>query len=272
MIENLFFSALSYPNIDPILLQIGPVAIRWYSLSYLGGLVFAWAYMSRLIRVQAPPCNQEQVSDYIFWAMMGIVLGGRIGYVLFYNASYYAQNIGDAFAIWDGGMSFHGGFLGVCVATIFFCRYHKIPLFRFADIIACASPIGLMLGRFANFINGELYGRVTDAPIGMVFPTGGPLPRHPSQLYEAMLEGLLLFLILFVVYNYTNARKKPGMITGLFIIGYAAARTFVEQFREPDSHIGFLFGTEAITMGQLLSAPMILFGLYLIFRPRKQSL
>ncbi|MDA9552963.1 prolipoprotein diacylglyceryl transferase [Emcibacteraceae bacterium] len=272
MSEYLLFSALSYPNIDPILFEIGPIVIRWYSLSYLGGLVFAWAYMTRLIRVKAPPCTQEHVSDYIFWAMLGIVLGGRTGYVLFYNASYYMNNIADAFAIWDGGMSFHGGFIGVCIATILFCRYHKIPLFRFADIIACASPIGLMLGRLANFINGELFGRVTDSPLGMVFPRGGPLPRHPSQLYEAMLEGLLLFLILYVVYNYTKARHKPGLITGLFIIGYASARTFVEQFREPDTHLGFLLGTDFLTMGQILSTPMILFGLYLIFRPRKASL
>ena len=205
--------------------------------------------MTRLIRVKAPHCTQEHVSDYIFWAMLGIVLGGRLGYVLFYNASYYINNISDAFAIWDGGMSFHGGFIGVCV-----------------------SPIGLMLGRFANFINGELVGRVTDSPLGMVFPRGGPLPRHPSQLYEAMLEGLLLFLILYVVYNYTIARHKPGLITGLFIIGYASGRTFVEQFREPDTHLGFLFGTDFLTMGQLLSTPMILFGLYLIFRPRKSSI
>lgn len=272
MTEYLLFSALSYPNIDPILVQFGPIAIRWYSLSYLGGLIFAWIYMGRLIRVNAAPCNQEQVSDYIFWAMMGIIFGGRLGYVLFYNFSYYIDNIGDAFAVWDGGMSFHGGFVGVCVATILFCKKNKIPLFRFADIIACASPIGLMLGRFANFINGELYGRVTDAPIGMVFPGGGPLPRHPSQLYEAMLEGFLLFFILYFVYNFTNARHKPGLITGLFIIGYALARTFVEQFREPDGHLGFLFGTDILTMGQLLSAPMVLFGLYLIFKPQKPAL
>jgi len=272
MTEYLLFSALSYPNIDPILVQFGPIAIRWYSLSYLGGLIFAWVYMGRLIRVSAAPCNQEQVSDYIFWAMMGIIFGGRLGYVLFYNFGYYINNIGDAFAVWDGGMSFHGGFVGVCVATILFCKKNKIPLFRFADIIACASPIGLMLGRFANFINGELYGRVTDAPIGMVFPGGGPLPRHPSQLYEAMLEGFLLFFILYFIYNFTNARKKPGLITGIFIIGYALARTFVEQFREPDNHIGFLFGTDLLTMGQLLSLPMVLLGLYLIFRPRKPAL
>ena len=158
MTEYLLFSALSYPNIDPILFEIGPIVIRWYSLSYLGGLVFAWAYMTRLIRVKAPPCTQQHISDYIFWAMLGIVLGGRIGYVLFYNASYYMNNLSDALAIWDGGMSFHGGFIGVCVATILFCRYHKIPLFRFADIIACASPIGLMLGRFANFMKQCLKG------------------------------------------------------------------------------------------------------------------
>ncbi len=272
MTEYLLFSALTYPNIDPILVQFGPIAIRWYSLAYLGGLVFAWIYMSRLIRIKPAPCTQEQVSDYIFWAMMGIIFGGRLGYVLFYNPGYYLRNLGDAIAVWDGGMSFHGGFVGVCIATFLFCRKNKIPLFRFSDIIACASPIGLMLGRFANFINGELYGRVTDAGIGMVFPDGGPLPRHPSQLYEAFLEGFLLFFVLFFAYNFTKARHKPGLITGLFIIGYAMARTVVEQFREPDNHIGFLFGTDFITMGQLLSTPMVIFGLYLIFRPKKSAL
>ena len=272
MTEFLLFSVLTYPDIDPILIQFGPIAIRWYSLAYLGGLVFAWVYMSRLIKVKAAPATQEHVSDYIFWAMMGIILGGRLGYVLFYNPSYYLNNIGDAFAVWDGGMSFHGGFVGVTISTILFCRKNKIPLLRFADIIACASPIGLMLGRFANFVNGELYGRTTDAFIGMVFPGGGPLPRHPSQLYEAMLEGFLLFFILYFLYNFTKARHKPGLLTGIFIIGYALARTFVEQFREPDNHIGFLFGTDVLTMGQLLSAPMILFGLYLILRPKKSSL
>jgi len=268
----LLFSALVYPDINPVLFAMGPIVIRWYSLAYIGGIMFAWHYMSRLIRLKAPPCNQEQVSDFIFWAMLGIILGGRLGYVLFYNPGYYINHLSDVLAVWDGGMSFHGGFIGVCLATIYFCKKNKIPLFRFADIIACASPIGLMLGRFANFINGELYGRVTDAEIGMVFPNGGPLPRHPSQLYEAVLEGLVIFFVLFFIYNFTKARHKPGLITGLFIIGYAMARTFVEQFREPDTHIGFLFGTDIITMGQLLSAPMIIFGLYLIFRPIKSAL
>ncbi len=272
MTEYFLFSILTYPHIDPIIFQFGPLAIRWYSLSYLGGLLFAWFYMSRLIKITAPPCKQVHISDFIFWAMMGIIIGGRLGYVLFYNSSYYFSNPSAALAVWDGGMSFHGGFIGVCVSTILFCRKFKISLFRFADIIACASPIGLMLGRFANFINGELYGRVSDGPLAMVFPHGGPYPRHPSQLYEAMLEGFLLFFILYFIYNFTNARNKPGLITGIFIIGYAIARTFVEQFREPDNHIGFLFGTDLITMGQLLSAPMVIFGLYLIFRKKKSSL
>ncbi|HPF47890.1 MAG: prolipoprotein diacylglyceryl transferase [Alphaproteobacteria bacterium] len=272
MIEYLFSAALTYPNIDPILVQFGPIAIRWYSLAYLGGLIFGWYYVSRLIRIKPAPCTQEQVSDFVFWAMMGIIFGGRLGYVLFYNLPFYLSNPGKIIAVWDGGMSFHGGFLGVCISTILYCRKHKIPLFRFADLIACASPIGLMFGRFANFVNGELYGRVTDAPIGMVFPHGGPLPRHPSQLYEAVLEGFVLFFILFFVFHFTKARHKPGMITGLFIIGYALARTFVEQFREPDSQLGFLFGTHSLTMGQTLSVPMILFGLYLIFRPRTSAL
>ena len=269
MTEYLLFSALAYPNIDPIIFEFGPLAIRWYSLAYLGGILFAWFYMGRLITTKKPPCTHEHISDYIFLAMMGIIIGGRLGYVFFYNPNYYLHNIGDAFAVWDGGMSFHGGFIGVCISTWIFTKKNKIPLFQFADIVACASPIGLMLGRIANFINGELYGRTTDSYFGMVFPNGGIEARHPSQLYEAALEGLMLFIVLYVLYNFTRAKYYAGCITGIFIIGYALARTFVEQFREPDSHIGFLFNTDMLTMGQVLNLPMVLFGLYLIFRVKK---
>jgi len=169
-------------------------------------------------------------------------------------------------------MSFHGGFAGVCVATWLYCRKEGIPLMRFADLVACVAPIGLLLGRLANFINGELYGRITDAPIGMVFPNGGPYPRHPSQLYEAALEGLVLLIILWALFYFTKARLKAGVLTGVFLIGYATARTIAEQFREPDAHIGFLFGGDLLTMGQMLSIPMVLAGLYLIFRQQKSAL
>ncbi|MCF8473715.1 MAG: prolipoprotein diacylglyceryl transferase [Emcibacter sp.] len=272
MLEILLSNALNYPNISPEIVKIGPLTIRWYSMAYLLGWGFAWYYMLQLIKKKGSPCNAAQIGDFAFWAMMGVILGGRLGYVLFYNFSYYMSHPFDIPAMWDGGMSFHGGFIGVSLATYIFCKKQKIAFFRFTDILACASPIGLFLGRLANFVNGELFGRVTDAKIGMIFPRGGPLPRHPSQLYEAVLEGLLLFFLLWYLFNFTNLRKKAGVITGIFIIGYAASRTFVEQFREPDNHIGFLYGTKFLTMGQLLSIPMVLIGLYLIFRKHKPSL
>ncbi len=272
MLEILLSSSLTFPNISPDIVKIGPLTIRWYSMAYLLGWGIAWFHMLQLIKKKGAPVNAAQVGDFFFWAMMGIILGGRLGYVLFYNFDFYLRHPGDILALWDGGMSFHGGFIGVSVASYFFCKKHKIAFFRFTDLMACVSPIGLFLGRLSNFINGELFGRITDAPIGMVFPRGGPLPRHPSQLYEAVLEGLLLFLLLWFLFYFTNIRKKPGMLTGIFIIGYAAARSFVEYFREPDNHIGFLYGTGFLTMGQLLSIPMVLVGLYLIFRKHKKSI
>lgn len=272
MLEILLSSSLTYPDISPDIIKIGPLTIRWYSMAYLGGWAFAWFYMLKMIKKKGAPCTAEQVGDFAFWAMMGVIFGGRFGYVLFYNFSYYLNHPADIFAMWDGGMSFHGGFIGVSLATYFFCKKYKIPFFRLTDLLACITPFALFLGRLANFINGELFGRTTDAPIGMVFPRGGPLPRHPSQLYEAALEGVVLFVLLWFLFYFTNLRKKPGILTGVFVVGYASARTIVEQFREPDNHIGFLYGTDFLTMGQLLSIPMVLVGLYLIFRPHKKSI
>ena len=272
MIEFLLSSALTYPDIDPILVQFGPVAIRWYSLAYLAGWFLGWGYMLKLIKVKGAPCNKQHVADFAFWAMVGTIIGGRLGYVIFYKPSLYISNPLEIFALWDGGMSFHGGFLGVALGTWYFCSRAKVPFLRFADVVACVAPIGLFLGRIANFINGELYGRVTDSPFGMVFPGGGPLPRHPSQLYEAALEGIALFLILSFLYYFTKARQKPGLIAGTFLIGYSIARAIVENFRQPDSHLNFLFGTDFLTMGQLLSLPMVLVGLYLILRPGKSKI
>ncbi len=266
MLEIILSTSLTFPDISPDIVKIGPLTIRWYSMAYLVGWGLAWLYMLQLIKKKGAPCNAAQVGDFFFWAMVGIILGGRLGYVLFYKFSYYLSHPADILALWDGGMSFHGGFLGVAIAGYIFCRKQKIAFLRFTDLMACVSPIGLFLGRAANFINGELFGRITDAPIGMVFPRGGPLPRHPSQLYEAALEGLALFFLLWFLFNFTPARKKPGLLTGVFLVGYALARTFVEQYREPDNHLGFLYGTGFLTMGQLLSIPMIAVGLYLIFR------
>ncbi|MDA5194778.1 prolipoprotein diacylglyceryl transferase [Govanella unica] len=262
MIEVSLAGLLTYPQIDPILLEIGPLAIRWYSLAYIAGLLGGWAYMTRLIRIPAPICKRTDLDDFILWAMLAIVIGGRLGYVLFYNFPYYSENPAAALRLWDGGMSFHGGLVGMSVALIWFCARHHIPLFQFTDRIACVAPLGLFFGRVANFINGELYGRVTDSPFGMVFPHGGPLPRHPSQLYEAALEGVLLFALLNLLFHFTASRNRPGILTGLFLIGYAAARVVVELVREPDSQLGYLF--DHVTMGQLLSLPIALAGFVII--------
>ncbi len=260
---------LPFPSIDPILLQIGPLAVRWYSLAYIGGLLFAWRFMLRLGSRTPDVASREDIDDFLIWATLGVVLGGRIGYVLFYNFDFYADNPGAILQIWRGGMSFHGGVLGVIVSGLVFVKRRGISPLRFADIVACATPIGLFLGRVANFINGELFGRVSDVPWAMVFPRGGPEPRHPSQLYEAALEGLVLFVVLAVLANRDSIRNRPGLLTGVFLTGYAIARAIVELFRQPDAHLGVL--SAGMTMGQWLSLPMILGGLFLILRSRKES-
>lgn len=261
--------ALPYPSIDPILFQVGPLAIRWYSLAYIGGLLFGWWYVLRLAQQTPDVASRKDIDDFLVWATLGVVLGGRFGYVLFYNFTYYVDNPLLALQVWKGGMSFHGGVLGVIVAGLIFVRRRGISALRFADLIACAAPVGLFFGRVANFINGELFGRVTDVPWAMVFPRGGPYPRHPSQLYEATLEGLVLFVVLFVVSRNEKFRRRPGLLTGIFLLGYSLARAFVELFRQPDAHLGTL--AAGLTMGQWLSIPMVLGGLYLILRSRKES-
>ena len=207
---------------------------------------------------QGVPANEEQIDDLLLWVTLGVIVGGRLGYVLFYNAPYYLANPGAALAVWQGGMAFHGGALGVILAVIYFARKNKIPLLSLGDMVAITVPFGLLSGRLANFINGELWGRVTDAPWGVIFPGAGPLPRHPSQLYEAALEGALLLLVLNVLAWRFKALTKPGLLTGLFLIGYGASRFVIEYVREPDAHIGFIF--DIVTMGQILSLPMMLAG------------
>ncbi len=257
-----------FPVIDPIAIQIGPLAIRWYALAYLGGILLGWAYAGWLVRKPKlwphgkAPATPDQISDFITWVTLGIILGGRLGYVLFYNAGYYLYHPAEILFVWQGGMSFHGGLIGVSLAIVIFTRRNAISLGSFADLVASVVPVGLLFGRLANFINSELWGRVTTAPIGMIFPNGGPLPRHPSQLYEAGLEGVTLLLLLFVAGQYTRALSRPWLITGLFAVGYGAARIFVEMFREPDAQIGFLAG--GVTMGMVLSLPLLLGGAALI--------
>ena len=256
-------SALSFPEIDPVIFSVGPLAIRWYALAYITGLVLGWRLMIRYAGQAGSKIKPEQVDDFLVWATLGVILGGRLGYVFFYKPEFYMENPLQILMVWQGGMSFHGGFIGVVSAAFLFSKKHKLPTFELADMLACVAPIGLFFGRIANFINGELFGRISDAPWAMVFPNGGPLPRHPSQLYEALLEGLLLFIVIILIRK-SPLGKKPGFLTGVFFIGYALTRGFVEFFRQPDAHLGFLFA--GATMGQLLSIPMILIGLYLMFR------
>jgi phosphatidylglycerol:prolipoprotein diacylglycerol transferase len=261
---------IPYPAIDPVLIEIGPFAIRWYALAYIAGLLIGWRYCVGLARRPPPVLDPAALDDFLVWVTLGVVLGGRIGYVLFYNLDYYLQHPVEALKIWTGGMSFHGGAVGVVVALFLFTRLRKIDFLRLGDMLVCAVPIGLFLGRLANFVNGELYGRPTDVPWAMVFPTDLlQLPRHPSQLYEAALEGVLLFLILFVLQRFTRARERRGYLSGVFLVGYAVARIAAEFFREPDRQLGYLLGV--VTMGQLLSIPVFVFGVWLIRRSRREA-
>jgi phosphatidylglycerol:prolipoprotein diacylglycerol transferase len=255
------FFAIPFPAIDPVAIAVGPFVVRWYALAYIVGLLIGWRYC--LVLADRPPrlVERRDIDDFLVWATLGVVLGGRIGYVLFYKPGYYIEHPLEALYLWHGGMSFHGGALGVTIAILLFARARGLPVFAFSDIIAEAIPIGLFFGRIANFINGELYGRETEMPWAMVFPGGAPVLRHPSQLYEALCEGLLLFLLLLIA-EHRGARRRPGIVSGLFLIGYAVARMSGELFRQPDVQLGFLvFGT---TMGQLLSIPLLIAGILLI--------
>ena len=259
-------AAISFPQIDPIAISLGPFAIRWYALAYIGGLLIAWWYCRWLANRPPREVNAEAFDDFLLWATLGIVLGGRLGYVLFYKPGFYLANPLEIAMIWQGGMSFHGGLLGVAVAEVAFARRRGIPLLALTDIIACAAPVGLFLGRIANFVNGELFGRPSDVPWAMVFPHGGPLARHPSQLYEAGLEGLVLFVGLYILVR-LGALERSGTLTGAFLIGYALARMTAELFRQPDIDLGFLAG--GVTMGQALSLPLLLAGLALVIWARR---
>ncbi|MBF9194410.1 prolipoprotein diacylglyceryl transferase [Microvirga terrestris] len=262
---------LSFPLIDPIAISIGPIAIRWYALAYVVGLLGGWFYAKRLTAKadlwgglkQPKPID---VDDLIVWVALGVVLGGRIGYVLFYNLSSYLSQPLEIFAVWRGGMSFHGGFLGAVLAIVLFARSRGLNPLAMLDMAAVVTPIGLFFGRIANFINGELWGRpAPEFPYAVVFPHAGPVPRHPSQLYEALGEGLILFIVMAFAARRFGFRR-PGLLGGIFVLGYALARIVCEFFREPDAQLGFLFGSSfgalggGITMGMLLSVPMALVG------------
>ncbi len=268
--------ALPFPVIDPIAFSLGPVAVRWYALAYIFGLLLAVWYAKRLVRDRSlwpgsePSTTPAQLDDLLLWCTLGVVLGGRLGYVLFYNPAYFLAHPGEILQMWQGGMSFHGGFLGVVLACLIYGRRKGIGLDQLLDLGAASVPIGLFLGRLANFINGELYGRETDVPWAVLFPIppdGHLEARHPSQLYEAVLEGILLFLAVRVVTHVWKKLPAPGFASGVFALWYGASRIIVEFVREPDAHIGYLAGGW-LTMGMILSLPLIAVGVWLILRSR----
>ncbi len=267
---------MPFPNIDPVALSLGPLSIHWYGIAYVAGIMLGWFYARRLARTdrlwpnETSPISAQHLDDFILWAAGGIVLGGRIGYILFYDLAAVAANPIRAIEIWNGGMSFHGGLIGTTIAMILFARKNGIPVWSMFDIVAAVAPIGLLFGRIANFINGELWGRIADVPWAVVFPTGGPFARHPSQLYEAGLEGLVLVIVLAIAIYAFRALKTPGVVTGIFVCGYALSRIFVEFFREPDAQIGYLAGNW-LTMGMVLSTPMFALGLWAVLRARSAA-
>ncbi|ATJ92779.1 diacylglyceryl transferase [Acetobacter senegalensis] len=260
---------LLFPQFDPVLVHLGPLTIRWYALSYIAGIVLGIALLRRLVRLAPRAGTAEQADDFLGWVTLGVLLGGRLGYILFYQPGYYLTHPLAILKVWQGGMSFHGGALGVIIAMALFTWYNRINFLAFADRVTVAVPIGLGLGRIANFINGELWGREAPAslPWAMIFPDAGGIPRHPSELYEALTEGLLLFLVMFAASRKQSLRERPGFLAGLFLVGYGCARSFCEFFREPDSFLGFLPG--GLTMGQLLCIPMIIAGGALIMHARR---
>lgn len=267
--------ALPFPAIDPVLIEVGPFAIRWYALAYIAGILLAWWYMKRLVRADrlwgaTPRPVPADIDDFVFWATIGIILGGRIGYVLFYNLDYFVQNPWEIPVVWSGGMSFHGGFMGVVIAMVLFARARGLAMWTMFDLAGAAAPFGLFFGRLANFVNGELWGRPADVPWAVVFPFAGPEPRHPSQLYEAGLEGIVLFLVLRFVTHRLKGLERPGLTAGTFAAGYGLARIVSEFFRMPDIQIGFLAG--GLTMGMLLSIPMVAAGIAAILWARGKPL
>ncbi|MBL8642401.1 MAG: prolipoprotein diacylglyceryl transferase [Rhodospirillaceae bacterium] len=262
--------AIAFPQIDPVIFAVGPFAIRWYALAYIAGLFGGLWVMRRYVQKSPALMTPQQVDDFFLWAMLGVILGGRIGYVLFYKPLEYLNDPVAILKTWEGGMSFHGGLLGVIAAIMLFARKYKIEQWYVSDGVGVVVPIGLGFGRLANFINGELWGRVApDVPWAMVFPGAGDVPRHPSQLYQAGLEGVLLFAVMLFFARHERIRRAPGTLTGIFCTGYGIVRIIGEFFRQPDAHIGFL--AMGVTMGQLLSIPMVLFGAWCIWRADKAA-
>jgi phosphatidylglycerol:prolipoprotein diacylglycerol transferase len=268
---------MPFPEINPVAFSLGPLAVHWYGLAYVAGIMLGWLYARKLTANASlwpngqAPMTAIHLDDFLVWIAAGVVLGGRLGYILFYDLGPILENPIRAIEIWNGGMSFHGGFLGATIAMILFARRNAIPVWSMFDIVAAVVPFGLLFGRIANFVNGELWGRLSDAPWAVVFPTGGPFARHPSQLYEAGLEGIVLLLVLAPLIYRFKALRTPGTICGAFVLGYGLCRIFVEFFREPDAQLGYLLGTNWLTMGMVLSLPMVAVGIWAISRARFAS-
>ncbi len=257
-----------FPNIDPVIFSIGPFSLRWYAMAYLCGIILAWVLMKRSIKKYDIDMTSEQLDDLIFYATLGIIFGGRFGYIICYGDGYFWHNPSEIFAIWHGGMSFHGGIVGVIVGLYCFARKYQFRYLQITDLVALYVPIGIFLGRLANFVNGELWGRITTVPWAVKFPEGGYFPRHPSQLYEALTEGVLMFIILNLLWKKEFVRQNVGIISASFLIVYGLSRIAMEFFREPDRQIGYIANT--LTMGQLLSVPFLLLGIYILHRSFKQ--
>ncbi len=264
----MFNFPITLPEINPVALQIGPIAIRWYSLAYIAGILFTLWWLKK-VNEKDKFLSQKAYDDWLLWAVLSIMFGGRFCYVFFYNPQYFLANPLEILAIWQGGMSFHGGLLGAILGMWLFAKKYKINFLQLTDVLAIAAPVGLFFGRIANFMNMELYGRISNSHFGIIFPNAGELPRHPSQLYEAFLEGLLLFVTLFALNHFTKIRKSHGRLSGLFLAFYGSFRILIENFREPDEQIGFVFSY--ITMGQLLSLPLILFGIFLVISAKNSD-
>jgi phosphatidylglycerol---prolipoprotein diacylglyceryl transferase len=271
-IWRMMIAALNFPYFDPVAFYVFSWPVHWYALAYVAGLLFASWYLKGLVTfpklwgAQRPTLTVQQVDDVFLWTILGVILGGRLGYVLLYRPQFYFENPAEILKTWDGGMSFHGGFLGVVLACYLFARKNQIQFDRLLDLAAAVSAVGLGLGRLANFVNAELVGRVTDVPWAVIFP-GEAVARHPSQLYQAVLEGLMLFVVLRIATHRFRALQKPGLAAGIFAVGYGLARIFSEFFREPDAQLGYI-GSFA-TMGMVLSVPMVLAGMWLILRSRR---
>ena len=259
-------------DINPIAFSVGPINVYWYGLAYMAGMVLGLFYALKIVDAKKENCNllitKKNIDEIFIWIVFGIIFGARFGYVIFYNFDFYLNNPLLILSLWEGGMSFHGGALGVIIAIISYSKYHKIPILETGDIVCAVVPIGLFFGRIANFINGELWGKETNLSWGVIFPNAGSNPRHPSQLYEACLEGLALFIILFALV-FLDGLKKRGLISGTFLFFYSFSRILVENFREPDLHIGYIFLN--ITMGMILSLPFLIAGLILIFQSLKNE-